>query len=82
MDTIISPDSSAEGASVQMPGSKVSAAEERIAVATQWQLMWMRSRKHRLAMVSLVVIILFYLVAIFANFLAYLIRLKQKLTAR
>jgi peptide/nickel transport system permease protein len=48
-----------------------SAAEEQIAVATQWQLMWWRFRKHRLAMISAVIVILFYLIAIFADFLAY-----------
>ena len=48
-----------------------SAAEERISVATQWQLMWWRFKKHRLAMVSTVVVILFYLVVVFADFLAY-----------
>jgi len=45
--------------------------EERIAVATQWQLMWWRFRKHKLAMIGTIVIILFYLVVIFADFLAY-----------
>jgi peptide/nickel transport system permease protein len=71
VDTIIPPDLSTGGTAIGMPKPEASAAEERIAVATQWQLMWMRFRKHRLAMVSLVVIIIFYLVAIFANFLAY-----------
>lgn len=46
-------------------------AEERISVATQWQLMWWRFRKHRLAMLGAITIILFYLVVIFADFLAY-----------
>lgn len=41
-----------------------------VAVATQRRLMWWRFRKHRLAMISGVVIILFYLVVIFADFLA------------
>ena len=48
-----------------------SAAEERVSVATQWQLMWWRFRKHRLAMISGIVIAAFYLVAIAADFLAY-----------
>jgi peptide/nickel transport system permease protein len=48
-----------------------SVAEERISVATQWQLMWWRFKKHRLAMVSTAVVLLFYLVVIFADFLAY-----------
>ena len=46
-------------------------AEERVAVATQWQLMWWRFRKHRLAMIGAIVLLLFYLVALSAEFLAY-----------
>jgi peptide/nickel transport system permease protein len=46
-------------------------AEEQIAVATQWQLMWWRFRKHRLAMAGTIVLILFYLVVVSADFLAY-----------
>jgi peptide/nickel transport system permease protein len=45
--------------------------EEKIAVATQWQLMWWRFRKHRLAMVGTVVLLFFYLMAAGADFLAY-----------
>jgi peptide/nickel transport system permease protein len=45
--------------------------EERISVATQWQLMWWRFRRHRLAMVATVIVALFYLVVLFADFLAY-----------
>ena len=40
--------------------------EERIAVATQWQLMWWRFRKHGLAMAGSIVLIVFYLVALAA----------------
>jgi peptide/nickel transport system permease protein len=47
------------------------AAESRVAVATQRQLIWWRFRKHRLAVVSAVIVVLFYLVAVFADFLAY-----------
>ncbi len=47
------------------------AAEEQLAVATQFQLTWWRFKKHHLAMISGVVVILFYLVAVLANFLAY-----------
>ena len=46
-------------------------ADERIFVASQWQLMWWRFRKHKLAMVSGVIIIGFYLLALGADFLAY-----------
>ena len=51
--------------------SITTAAEERVSVATQWQLMWWRFRKHRLAMISGIIIAAFYLVAIGADFLAY-----------
>jgi peptide/nickel transport system permease protein len=46
-------------------------AEERVAVATQAQLMWRRFRKHRLAMLGAVAVILFYLVVLLADFLSY-----------
>jgi peptide/nickel transport system permease protein len=49
----------------------LSAAEERISVATQWQLMWWRFRRHRLAMAGGIVVILFYLSVFVADFLAY-----------
>lgn len=44
--------------------------EEKVLVASQWQLMWWRFRKHRIAIVSLVIIAIFYLIAIFAEFMA------------
>jgi peptide/nickel transport system permease protein len=47
------------------------ASEERISVASQWQLMWWRFRKHKVAVVSAVVVLLFYAVVVFADFLAY-----------
>lgn len=46
-------------------------AEERVAVATQWQLMWRRFRKHRLAMLGAITVILFYVVVLLADFVAY-----------
>jgi len=46
-------------------------AEERVAVATQWQLMWWRFRKHKLAVGGTIVLALFYGVALFADFFAY-----------
>lgn len=48
----------------------VTEAEERIAVASQRQLIWWRFRRHRVAVVSGVIVLLFYLVAIFADTLA------------
>jgi peptide/nickel transport system permease protein len=46
------------------------AAENRVAVATQRQLIWWRFRKHKLALLSAVIVLLFYLVALFADTLA------------
>ena len=40
-------------------------------MASQWQLIWWRFRRHRLAMVGTAVVALFYLVVLFADFLAY-----------
>lgn len=45
-------------------------AEERVAVASQLQLVWWRFRRHKIAVASGIIVILFYLVAIFADFLA------------
>ncbi|QPC85107.1 ABC transporter permease [Phototrophicus methaneseepsis] len=42
----------------------------QILMASQWQLMWWKFRKHRLAMISLFVIIALYIIAIFAGFFA------------
>jgi len=53
------------------PTNEAAAAEERLAVASQLQLTWWRFRRHKLACISGVVVILFYLVVIFADFLAY-----------
>jgi peptide/nickel transport system permease protein len=46
-------------------------AAPAVALATQRRLMWWRFRKHRLALVAGIVLVLFYIVAIFADFLAY-----------
>ena len=47
------------------------AAEQRIFVATQWQLMWWRFRRHKVAVASAIVIAGFYAVVLGADFLAY-----------
>lgn len=45
-------------------------SETRIVVANQWQLIWWKFRKHRLAMIAGVVTIFLYTVALFAEFFA------------
>ena len=44
--------------------------EERLYVASQWQLMWWKFRKHKMAMVGGVILIFFYIIAMFAEFVA------------
>jgi hypothetical protein len=59
------------GRPVAVPHRQAEAeAEARLFVASQWQLMWWRFRRHKLAMVSAAVTVLIYLVALFPEFLA------------
>ncbi|CAH1668489.1 Peptide ABC transporter permease [Hyphomicrobiales bacterium] len=44
--------------------------QERVYLASQWQLMWWKFRRHRLAVISAVVILAIYAMAAFAEFLA------------
>jgi len=44
--------------------------EKRIYVASQWQLMWWRFRKHKMAMAGAVVTLFLYTIAIFCEFIA------------
>lgn len=55
----------------EQPVEAPSGEEERFFVATQRQLVWWRFRKHKLAMAGLVVVAVFYFVALCADFLAY-----------
>ena len=43
---------------------------ENIAVAGQWRLFWLKFKKHKIALISLVVICCMYLIAAFADFIA------------
>jgi peptide/nickel transport system permease protein len=52
------------------PVPATTAAEEKVAVATQLQLTWWRFRKHKVAVASAFVVAFFYLVALLADFLA------------
>lgn len=44
--------------------------EEVVYTASQWQLIWWRFRKHKMAVVSSIILILLYLIAIFSEFIA------------
>jgi peptide/nickel transport system permease protein len=45
-------------------------AEASIELASQWKLMWWKFRRHRLAVVGLVIVVSFYVIALFADFFA------------
>jgi peptide/nickel transport system permease protein len=49
---------------------EVAKEEEKIYVASYWQLMWWRFRKHKMAIISAVILGIFYLVAVFCEFVA------------
>ncbi|MFC7621256.1 ABC transporter permease [Microlunatus sp. GCM10028923] len=44
--------------------------EPEVAVASQWKLMWWSFKRHRLAVVGAIITLWFYLVVVFAGFLA------------
>jgi peptide/nickel transport system permease protein len=59
-----------EETALETPPAAAVPDEARVEVASQWQLMWWKFRKHKLALIGGIVTILVYLVAIFAEFLA------------
>ena len=65
------PDAVLDPTSAPCTGAAAVASEQRIFVASQWQLMWWRFRKHKVAVASALVVIGFYLVVVGADFLAY-----------
>lgn len=71
MSLLTRPGKTAEKAeSVPQQQIKEGVPEERVFVASQWQLMWWRFRKHKLAILGTSVIAVFYFVAIFCEFLS------------
>ena len=59
-----------ESAATQLAAGMAIEDEEEVFVASQWQLMWWRFRKHKAAVVALVVVLLIYTMALGAEFLA------------
>jgi peptide/nickel transport system permease protein len=53
---------------VTLVSQLVSKAEERVSVASNWQLVWWRFRKNRLAIISLIVLALFYVIVLVPDF--------------
>ncbi|MEM6430417.1 MAG: ABC transporter permease [Deinococcota bacterium] len=52
------------------PNHSNDVVDDKVNVASQWQLTWWKLRKHKLALVSGYVVIAIYVVALFAEFLA------------
>jgi peptide/nickel transport system permease protein len=67
MSTISKP----QDAALRPPSTPTEVKDElSVEVASQWQLMWWKFRKHRLAMLGAAIVLLFYFVALFADFFA------------
>ncbi len=64
IDQVLQPDGTA------IPPDVLDTENLKIDVATQWQLMWWKFRRHRLANISAVIVLFYYFVAIFAEFFA------------
>jgi peptide/nickel transport system permease protein len=58
-------------APVPGPSSVADPRDQRVFVASQWQLMWWRFRRHKIAVASGLVVIAFYAGVLGADFLAY-----------
>lgn len=48
----------------------ISETENKLEVASQWQLMWWKFRHHKIAMFGGAIVLFFYIIALFANFFA------------
>ena len=69
VSTANAPRAGAPTAAAQSAGAE-SAASERYFVASQWQLVWWKFRKHKMALVAGVVLALMYFTAAFCEFLS------------
>ena len=52
------------------PEGDVATPEDELAFASQWRLMWLRFRRHRLALIGAAVLLVMYVAAAFCEFLA------------
>lgn len=50
--------------------TRMTPAQEKAALASQWRLMWLKFKRHRLAVASAVILVLAYLIAAFCEFVA------------
>jgi len=49
---------------------EIESGGEQVYVAPPWKLMWWRFRKHKMALISSIVLMMFYFVAVFSEFVA------------
>lgn len=63
-DASLAEDLPATGVAIDEPD------QEDVSVASQWQLMWWKFRRHKLAMICGIVVLLFYIVALLVEFVA------------
>ena len=69
MDNAAKPLDSQNSLPNELPGFDDELPYEELSIATPRQLMWWKFRKHRIAMISVVVLIILYVMAIFAGFI-------------
>ncbi len=50
--------------------TRMTPEQERAALASQWRLMWLKFKRHRLAVISAGILIVAYLIALFCEFVA------------
>jgi len=67
-DAVGLPALSNAGAAAAPVGLGGAAAEDRVSLASNWTLIWWRFRRHRLAMASALVLVVFYLVVLVPDF--------------
>ncbi len=70
MKTVIDSGPEGQGAAQLSANSAVVEREARVFVASQWQLIWWRFSRHKVAMISAVILAMIYTVALFPDFFA------------
>jgi peptide/nickel transport system permease protein len=68
--TKVVPASTAKVIDPTSPSEQDDAGHVKVEVASQWQLMWWKFRRHKLAMIGGAVVLAYYLAALFAGFFA------------
>lgn len=69
------------GKTKKAAGTAEISMEESIYMETQWQLMWRKFKKHKLAMLGMMILLILYTVGIFSEFFATQDIAKRSTTA-